>query len=104
MVPDHFWKNAFLTHFCPIFGPKTAHFQGILGFSMAQNASPGAQNGLKTLVWASQMVQGHFWKNAFLTHFCPSFCPQTAHFQGILGFSMAQNAPPRAQNVLKTLV
>ena len=47
MVQDHFWKNAFLTHFCPIVGPKTAHFQGILGFSMAQNAPPRAQNGLK---------------------------------------------------------
>ena len=31
MVQDHFWKNAFLTHFWPIVGPKTAHFQGILG-------------------------------------------------------------------------
>ena len=26
MVQDHFWKNAFLTHFSPISGPKTAHF------------------------------------------------------------------------------
>ena len=32
MVQDHFWKNAFLTHFSPIFGPKTAPFEGILGF------------------------------------------------------------------------
>ena len=40
----------FLTHFGLIFGPKTAHFQGILGFSMAQNASPRTQNRLKTLV------------------------------------------------------
>ena len=40
MVQDHFCKNAFLTHFGPIFGPKTAQFQGILGFSIAQNASP----------------------------------------------------------------
>ena len=43
-------KNAFLTHFGPIFGLDTAHFQGILGFSMGQNTSPRAQNGLKTLV------------------------------------------------------
>ena len=33
-------------------GPKTAHFQGILGFSVAQNTSPWAQNGLKTVVCA----------------------------------------------------
>ena len=50
------------------------------------------------------MVHGHFWKNAFLTHFCPIVGPKMAHFQGISGFSMAQNAPPQAQNVLKTLV
>ena len=50
MVYNYFWKNAFLTRFGPIFGPKTAHFQGILGFSMAQNVSPRAQTGLKTLV------------------------------------------------------
>ena len=43
-------KYAFLTRFSPIFAPETTHFQGILGFSMAQNASPWAQNGLKTLV------------------------------------------------------
>ena len=32
MIRDHFRKNAFLTHFGPIFGPKTTHFEGILGF------------------------------------------------------------------------
>ena len=56
MVRDHFWKNAFLTPFWPIFGPKKTHFQGILGFSMAQKAPPRAQNGLKTLLGASQVV------------------------------------------------
>ena len=50
MVQDHFSKNAFLTHFSRIVGPETAHFQGIVGFSMAQNAPPRAQNGLKPLV------------------------------------------------------
>ena len=50
MVQDHFWKSAFLTHFLPIFGPKTAYFQGILGVSMGLNVSPRAQNGLKTFV------------------------------------------------------
>ena len=38
--------HPFLTHFWS----QTAHFQGILGFSMGQNASPRAQIGLQTLV------------------------------------------------------
>ena len=32
------------------FGPKMANFHGILGFSMSQNPTPWAQNGLKPLV------------------------------------------------------
>ena len=54
--------------FWPIFDPcfaKTANFQGISGFSMGQNASKRAQNGLKT----SPVLHNHFWKNLFLTHF-----------------------------------
>ena len=50
------WTHAFLTHFSPIVGPKTAHFQGILGFSEDQNGPPQAQNGPKTLVLVSHMV------------------------------------------------
>ena len=50
MVHDHFWTNTFLTPLSPIFAPKTAPFQGILRFSMGQNPSQWAQNGLKTLV------------------------------------------------------
>ena len=45
-----FGKNAFFTHFAPIFALKTGPFQGILGFSMGQNPSLWAQNGLKTHV------------------------------------------------------
>ena len=47
MVQDHFWENTFLTHFEPVFGPKTAHLHGILGFSMGQNTSPPAKTGQK---------------------------------------------------------
>ena len=43
MVRDHFWKNGFLTNFSPIFAPKTAPFQGILGFPWAKTRP----NGLK---------------------------------------------------------
>ena len=56
MVYDEVWKNVFLTHFLPIFGPKTAHFQGILGFLEDPNGPPQAQNSPKTLVLASHMV------------------------------------------------
>ena len=56
MVYDEVWKNAFLTHFSPVFGPKTTHLQGILGFSEDQNGPPQAQNGPETLVVASHMV------------------------------------------------
>ena len=51
-----FGNKAFLTHFRPIFGPKAAHFQGILGFSEDRNGPPQAQNGPKTLVLALHMV------------------------------------------------
>ena len=51
------------THFSRIFAPKTAHFQGVLGFYM----------GPKCVTMGSQMVQYHFWKEAFLTHFCLRF-------------------------------
>ena len=78
--------DPFLPHCRSRNGPLSRHF----GIFHGPKPSPRAQNGLKTLVWASQTVQGHFWKNAFLTHFCPCFCPKTAHFQGILAFSMAQ--------------
>ena len=49
MVHDHFWKNTFLTHFWPFFGPKTARFQGILAPLEGPTGPPQAQNGLKTL-------------------------------------------------------
>ena len=49
--------DPFLTHFLvPFFGPKTAHFQGILGLSEDQNRPPQAQNRPKTLFLASDMV------------------------------------------------
>ena len=44
------------THFCPIFGCKTAHFQGILGFYEGQNGPPRAQNAPKTFVLAFHVV------------------------------------------------
>ena len=57
MVQDQFWKEAFLTnftHFCTHNSP----FSRNIGISMGQTPSKWAQNGLKTLVRASQMVPG----------------------------------------------
>ena len=45
MVQDHFWKNAFLIDFSPIFAPKTAPFRGILGFPLAQTRPNGLKMG-----------------------------------------------------------
>ena len=45
--------------------PKMAHFQGILGFSVGQTRPPWAPNGLKTLVWAYQVVLTQIWKRPF---------------------------------------
>ena len=42
---DHFWKNVFLTNFSPIFAPKTAPFQGILGFPWAKTRPNGPKIG-----------------------------------------------------------
>ena len=50
------WSRMSFAKISPIFGPKTAHFQGILGFSEDQNGPPQAQNGPKTLVLAAHMV------------------------------------------------
>ena len=69
MVHNYFWKNPIFDPFWSHFWSQVAPFQDILEFSIRHDASPGAQNWLKTLVSASQVVPGHFWKNAFLTHF-----------------------------------
>ena len=57
--------DPFFTHCCSQNGP----FSRNIGIFMGQNPSKWAQKGLETLVRASQMVQDHIWKNAFLTHF-----------------------------------
>ena len=84
MVQVHFCKNAFWTHFRPMFGPTTAHFQGILGFSMGQNASARAQNGLKTTCLSIPNGLGSLVEKAvfdpFLTHFWSQHCPFPRHF------------------------
>ena len=59
-----------------------------------------AQNGLISLDCAPQMIHDPFWRNTFLTGFRPIFGPETAHFQGILGFLEGQQASPQLHSVL----
>ena len=99
MVKDHFWKSAFLTHFGPFFRAKMAHFQGILAIAMAQIASRRVHNGLKTVFWASQVVEESIWRKFFFAlgtlvdqplaptvhgGSCPP-APQNDHWYGGLG-------------------
>ena len=84
MVQHQFWKNAVLTHVGPICGPKASHFQAILGFSMAQNASPQAQNGLKNNCFSipngpTPLLETHIFAR-FLTHFWSENIPFSKHF------------------------
>ena len=86
MVQDHFWKNAFWTHFSPIFGPKTAHFQGILGFSMAQNAwgktrHHGLKTGLNHFFEHPEWSRISFGKMRFSTIFDPFLVPKRPLFK-----------------------
>ena len=39
-----------------------------------------SQKGLQTLVWASQVVQGHLLEEVILNHFSPLFGPKTVIF------------------------
>ena len=78
MVQGHLCKNALLTHFSPIFGPKMAHFQGILGFSIGQECVTtgskwakntclsipnGAPSLLKNCVFHTFLI--HFWSSNY---------------------------------------
>ena len=53
--------------------------------------------------WSS-IIEYHFWKKAFLTHFLTHFWSQNSHFQVFLVILERQNGPPWAQNGPKTLV
>ena len=105
MVEDHFLEkpvfDPFLTHFLV---PKSP-FSRLLGtFHGPKRCHHGLKMGQKHLFEHPKWSRIAFEKNVFLTHFGPIFGLETAHFQGILAFSMAENVSPRAQNGLKTLV
>ena len=98
--PASLLGKCVLTHFQPIFGPTTAQFQAILAFSKAQNVSPRAQNGLKTLVGAIGMVQDQFWEIAFLTHFWFQDGPFSRHFGVFHGLKRVTAGSKRAKKLV----
>ena len=58
--------HAFLTHFLPIVVPETAHFQGILGFSMAQkSATAGSKRPKNTCLSIPSCLATTLEKNVF---------------------------------------
>ena len=59
-VQNPVWKNTSSIHLGPIFRPKIAHLQGILGFQEGQNGPPRALNAPKTLVLEVHVVEDHF--------------------------------------------
>ena len=105
MVHDHFWNNVFLAHFRPIFGPKTAHLQCILGFSMGQNAlARGAKWAKKHLFVHPKLSSITFGKMRFRPIFDPFLVPKWPICKAFGRFPWAKNVSPRAQNALKPLV
>ena len=92
------------THFQPIFGPKTTHFQAILAFSKAQNVSPrmgsNASKRTKNTCWSIPNGPRSVLGNCF---FDPFLVPRWPIFKAFWGFSMGSNASPRAQSGRKNL-
>ena len=90
----------FLTHFSSQNGPFSRHFGIFHGPKRVTTGSKLAKNVcLNILIGPGSLLE----KRVF-DPFGPILGPKTAAFQGILGFSMGQNAYPRAPNWLKTFV
>ena len=92
--------DPFLTHFWSQNGPFSRHFGIFYGPKHVNTGSKWAKNTCLSI----PNGPGSLLKKHVFDPFLTIFCPKTTHFQGILGFSMAQYASPRAQNGLKTLV
>ena len=92
-VLTHIWpqNSPWSRHFGLFHGPKRV----ISGSKWAKNTCLSTGNGPRPLLEKCVF-------DPFLTHFWFQNGPFSRHFG--IGFSMAQNAPLRAQNGLKTLV
>ena len=89
MVVDQFLKNVFLTHFSPIFGPETAHFQGILGFfkgpKRVTTGSKRAKNACLSIPNRLGQLLRKCIFDLFLTHFWSQNGPLSRHSGGFHG-------------------
>ena len=92
--------DPFLTHFWSQNGPLSRHF----GIFHGPERAPTGSKWAKTTCLSIPNGPGSLLQKCVFDPFLPIFGPKTTHFQGILGFSVAQNTPPRAQNGLKTPV
>ena len=90
--------------FDPFFVPNRRSFKAFWDFLWAHTRQHGLKMGLKALFEHPKWRRINFGKMPFLTLFSPIFGPKTGPFQGILRFSICQNASTPGQNGLKTLV
>ena len=99
----HFWKNAFLTHFSPIFAPKTAPLQITLGFSVGQSPSKWAHKCAKNTCLSIPNGPGSHLENCvfdpFLNHFCFHNRPFSRHFGIFHGPKRVITASKRPKNI-----
>ena len=86
--------DPFLTHFWSQNGPFSRHLGIFQGPKHVATGSKWAQNTCLSIVNGP----GSFFEKRVFDLFLTQCSPQNGHFQGFLGLSMAQNAPPRAQN------
>ena len=116
MVRDHFWKNCFLPIFDAFLVAKQPIFKAFRDFGRAKTGHHKLKTRQKHLFWHSMWSRIIFKKKSFFCtrwtlwthfgtqlfglrlaacrntstsnfdHFWATFCPKTAHFQGILGF------------------
>ena len=92
--------DPFLTRYWSQSGPFSRHFAILHGPICVTTGSKRAKSTCLSIPHGPQSLLEKCLFHPFLTHFGPKLAP----FQGILGFSMGQNASPRAQNGLKTSV
>ena len=92
MVQDHFWKNAFSTHFGPIFGPKTTHIiileyiKAFWDFPWAKTRHHGLQMGQNHLFEHPKWSWITFGKKLFSPIFDPFLVPKRPVFKAFWDF------------------
>ena len=98
MVHDHFWENAFLTHFSPIFDPKTAHFGTFHGPKRVTTGSKWAKNTCLSIPKGVGSFLEKCVFDPFLTPFWSQIDPFTRHFGIFHGPKRATTRSKRSKN------